>query len=256
MLPDKRQRKNVYLLPNILTTLALFTSFYSIIASINMRFEVAAIAIFVAMILDTLDGRVARLIGAQSAFGAQYDSLSDMVSFGVAPAILMYRWSLFSLGELGWISVFIYTAAVALRLARFNVNVQIVDKRYFQGLACPVPAGILASVVWFGSEWQWQAIHYAGIFALSALLLAMLMVSSISYYSFKDIDFKGRIPYMYGLVIVLICAGIAIYPSLVLFLAFTTYALSGPCHTLRRLRRGKRSLKKNEQANKEIKDKY
>ena len=150
-LPDKR-RRGIYILPNLFTTAALFAGFYAIVQAMNQRFEYAAVAIFVAMVLDGLDGRIARMTNTQSEFGAEYDSLSDMVSFGAAPALVMYEWALQDLGKLGWVAAFIYCAGAALRLARFNTNIDVVDKRYFQGLPSPAAAALVAGMVWVGID--------------------------------------------------------------------------------------------------------
>ena len=187
---DSLAHRGIYLLPNLLTTAAFFAGFYAIVAAMKGYFEIAAIAIFIAMLADGLDGRVARLMNAQSPFGAQYDSLSDMAAFGIAPALVVYSWSLVSLGKLGWIAAFLYAAATALRLARFNI--QVTDKQYFCGLPSPAAAGLIASSVWVGSSYNWVGADLAWVFALLTVVLAALMVSGVSYYSFKNIDFKGH----------------------------------------------------------------
>lgn len=247
----KEARTGIYLLPNLLTTISLFAAFYSIVASMKLRYETAVIAIFIGMIADGLDGRIARITNTQSAFGAEYDSLSDMVTFGVAPSLLLYQSHLQHLGRAGWLIAFIYTAAVALRLARFNTQLETADKRYFQGLACPPAAALLASFVWLCQHLaDVMLIHL--ITALFALLAAMLMVSNIRYYSFKEVDFKGRVPFLYILLMVIIFAAIAISPSVVLFVSFLLYALSGPVQTLiilhkvrKQRKKSNRSVKKN-----------
>lgn len=233
---EKRGR-GIYLLPNLFTTAALFAGFYAIVAAMNGRFEVAPIAIFIAMVMDGLDGRVARLTNTQSAFGGEYDSLSDMVSFGLAPALVAYSWSLHLLGKVGWLAAFIYAAAAALRLARFNTQIGIADKRYFQGLASPAAAAIVAGLVWFchdaeigGSEMRWVA------FALT-LIAGLLMVSNIRYHSFKGLDLRGKVPFVAVLVVVLVYVTITIDPPKVLFFSFVIYALSGPVLTIYLLRR-------------------
>nr|WP_133126724.1 CDP-diacylglycerol--serine O-phosphatidyltransferase [Legionella nagasakiensis] len=233
----KENRSGIYLLPNLLTTASLFAAFYSIVASLKFRYETAVIAIFIGMIADGLDGRIARLTHTQTAFGAEYDSLSDMVTFGVAPALLLYSWSLHQLGKLGWLIAFIYTAAVALRLARFNTQVETADKRYFQGLACPPAAAIVSSFVWLCHQNHWEYFGVAIITAFLAVMAAILMVSNVRYHSFKEIDFKGKVPFLYVLGVVILFVAIAAYPALILFLGFMFYALSGPLQTLAALHR-------------------
>jgi CDP-diacylglycerol--serine O-phosphatidyltransferase len=239
--PPKRPR-GIYLLPNLFTTAALFAGFYAIIAAIQGRFEAAALAVFAAMILDGLDGRVARLTHTQSDFGAEYDSLSDMIAFGLAPALVAYEWALNGLGKVGWLAAFVYTAAAALRLARFNTQIGIADKRYFQGLPSPSAAAIVAGGVWIGTD---HALAGAGVSWLAALITAaagLLMVSNFRYHSFKDLDLRGRVPFIVAVVIMLGFAFVFIHPPMVLFLGFLTYAVSGPILTLvrRRQRRASR----------------
>ncbi|MBA4697328.1 MAG: CDP-diacylglycerol--serine O-phosphatidyltransferase [Legionella sp.] len=236
----KENHSGIYLLPNLLTTASLFAAFYSIVASLEMHYESAVIAIFIGMLADGLDGRIARLMNTQTAFGAQYDSLSDMVTFGVAPSLLLYRWNLMGLGKIGWLVAFIYTAAVALRLARFNSKSANLDTRYFHGLACPAAAAILSAWVWVCYQNQLQSTAMAVLTALITVIMALLMVSSIRYYSFKDVDFKGKVPFLYLLIIVVLFVAIAANPSLVLFLAALLYALSGPIQTLFTIQRIRR----------------
>jgi len=174
---EKMAKRGVYLLPNLLTTVALFAGFYAIVAAMQGQFDEAAIAIFIAMVVDGLDGRVARLTNTQTPFGAQYDSLSDMVSFGIAPSLVVFSWSLFHLGKLGWLAAFLYTAATALRLARFNT--QIMDKRYFQGLPSPAGAGIVSSMVWLGSRYNLEGTAIALPIIIITLIAAALMVSTL-----------------------------------------------------------------------------
>lgn len=236
--PQKSLRRGIYLLPNLFTTAALFAGFYAVVAAMGGRFEAAAVAIFVAMLLDGLDGRVARLTHTQTAFGSEYDSLSDMVSFGVAPALVAYEWSLHSLGKLGWLAAFVYTAAAALRLARFNTQVGVADKRYFQGLPSPSAAAIVAGLVWFATDQEiaGESVRHAA-WALT-LLAGLLMVSNLRYYSFKGgLDRKERVPFVGVLVAVLVFVLVSIYPSHVLFALFLAYAVSGPVVTLVQLRR-------------------
>ena len=233
----KKQRRGIYLLPNLFTTAALFAGFYAIVAAMADRYEAAAVAIFVAMVLDGVDGRVARLTNTQSAFGAEYDSLSDMVSFGVAPALVVYQWSLFGMGKLGWLAAFFYAAATALRLARFNTQVQTADKRYFQGLPCPLAAAVVAGLVWFSTDYGWQdATVMPAAFAIT-VMTGMLMVSNIRYHSFKELDLKGRVPFISILVVVLMFVFVSSDPPLVLFALSVLYALSGPVLTLVSIRR-------------------
>ncbi len=241
------RKRGIYLLPNLFTTTGLFVGFFAIIKAMQGHFTSAATAIFIAMITDFLDGRVARLTQTQTAFGAEYDSLADMVAFGIAPSIVIYMWALSSLGKLGWLAAFLYTASVALRLARFNTQIKNNDKRYFQGLASPSGAGVLASMVLFGS-------YFIGATPLSrplavivwfvTIAIAGLMVSNIRYRSFKEIDIKGRIPFVALLVIVLIFVGIAIDPPTILLILFFAYAISGPTITLWRLRQARRKRRK------------
>jgi len=223
------RHRSIYLLPNLFTTAALFAGFYAIVAATKGHFEYAAIAIFVAMIMDGLDGRVARLTNTQSAFGAEYDSLSDMVSFGLAPALVVYNWALSPLGKVGWLASFIYAAATALRLARFNIQVE-TDKRYFVGMPCPAAAAVLAGLVWVAAEHRvsGMVLPFNYLIAGLTVVLGLLMVSNIRYYSFKEIDFKGNVPFVVLLVIVLAMSIIAFAPELVLFSGFMLFALSGP----------------------------
>ncbi len=192
----KVRNTGIYLLPNLFTTAALFSGFYAIIASMQHRFEPAAIAIFFAAMFDGMDGRVARMTNTQSAFGEQYDSLSDLVSFGVAPAILVFSWSLQTLGKVGWICAFIYTVCAAFRLARFNVQIGSVDKRYFIGLASPLAAAIIASMVWAGFDNKMPNNLKELAIAASAITVftAFLMVSNFKFYSFKELD-RSRVPF-------------------------------------------------------------
>lgn len=229
------RRRGIYLLPNLFTIAGLFAGFYAIVTAMEGYFNYAAVAIFVAMIMDFFDGRVARLTNTQSAFGAELDSLSDMVSFGVAPALVIYSWSLEGLGKLGWLAAFIFTAAGALRLARFNTQVSIADKRYFQGLPIPAAAGVLASMVWLCVDSEILGDGVSMITAVLAILIAILMVSNVRYYSFKEIDLKGRVPFVAILLVVLAFVGISLDPPKILFLIFFCYALSGPILTLRAL---------------------
>lgn len=234
MAPEKTsiRRRGIYLLPNLFTTGALFSGFYAITSAMNGRYETAVVAIFVAMILDGLDGRVARLTNTQSEFGAQYDSLSDMVSFGVAPALVMYLWAFSSLGRLGLFAAFVHTAGGALRLARFNTQLETADKRYFQGLPSPAAAAILAGFIWICLEhgYDIDVIKYLAI-ALT-IGTGLLMVSNFRYSSFKQIDLKGRVPFFVAIAMMLGIAFIMAQPQTMLFLLFLAYAVSGPVITL------------------------
>ena len=224
----KVRHRGIYLLPNLFTTAALFCGFYAIIAGMQQRFEPAAMAIFAAMLFDGLDGRVARLTNTQSAFGVQYDSLSDLVSFGVAPSLVMFSWSLHVVGKFGWCVAFLYCACAALRLARFNTQVDTADKRYFTGLASPAAAAVVAGTVWAGFDIQIETRWAASMLALLTAAAGILMVTNIRYYSFKGIDFKGRVPFFYILAVVLILAIIAWDPEHHLLALAILYALSGP----------------------------
>ena len=231
-----KRRRGVYLLPNLFTTAALFAGFYALIAAIQGKFEAAAIAIFAAMILDGLDGRVARLTNTQSDFGAEYDSLSDMVAFGVAPALVIYEWALNGLGKIGWLAAFIYATAAALRLARFNTLIRVADKRFFQGLPSPSAAAIVAAGVWIGTELGLAGADVNWLAAFLTTLAGLLMVSNFRYRSFKDLDLRNRVPFVATVIIMLGFALIYLHPPMILFLGFLTYALSGPLLALIRLR--------------------
>lgn len=226
-------RRGIYLLPNLFTTAALFCGFYAIVAAMNGRFEQAAVAVFVAMVLDGLDGRIARLTNTQSAFGAEFDSLSDMCSFGLAPALVLYQWALQDLGKVGWVAAFTYAAAAALRLARFNTQVGMADKRYFQGLPSPAAAAMMAGLVWVTADNR--IIPEEGLASVGCLLsvsAGLLMVSKFRYHSFKEIDVRGRVPFVVLLAVVLAFVLVSLDPALVLFSLFLAYGLSGPVVTL------------------------
>jgi CDP-diacylglycerol--serine O-phosphatidyltransferase len=235
--PAKRRHRGIYLLPNLFTTACLFAGFYAIVSAMKGRFEPAAVAIFVAMIMDGLDGRVARLTNTQSEFGAEYDSLADMVSFGLAPALVMYVWALSEMGKLGWLAAFIYAAGTALRLARFNTQVGRADKRYFQGLASPAAAAVVAGMVWVGQDYLIEGRNVSYLALVVTILVGLLMVSNVRYRSFKDLDLKGKVPFVAILVMVLVFVLVSIDPPQVLFGVFALYALSGPVVTLVTLRR-------------------
>lgn len=240
-----KRRRGIYLLPNLFTTAALFAGFYAIVAAMGGDFEYAAIAIFVAMVLDGLDGRVARLTNTQSDFGAEYDSLADMVSFGLAPALVAYQWSLSGLGKLGWLAAFVYAAAGALRLARFNTQVGIADKRFFQGLASPAAAAIVAGAVWVGNAYGFDGAQLMMPMFFLTVTAGLLMVSNVRYYSFKELDLKGKVPFVAVLAIVLVFVFISIDPPWVLFGFFLLYALSGPIMTLVLLQRRRRERRES-----------
>lgn len=223
----KVRRRGVFLLPNLLTTGALFSGFYAIIAGMNGDFVNAAVAIIVAGVFDGLDGRVARLTNTSSAFGVQYDSLSDMVSFGVAPALVMFSWGLQPIGKYGWAVAFAFAACTALRLARFNTQVESADKRYFTGLASPAAAGLVATTVWVGQAAD-VGVQLSILVALLTLTTSLLMVSNIRYSSFKGLDFRGRVPFGVILGVVLLIVIIATNPDVVLLAIGLIYASSGP----------------------------
>ncbi len=225
--PIDLRRRGIYLLPNLFTTAALFAGFYAIVQSMNNKFEYAAVAIFIAMVLDGLDGRVARMTHTQSEFGAEYDSLSDMVSFGVAPSLIAYEWALKGLGKWGWFAAFIYCAGTALRLARFNTNIEVIDKNHFQGLPSPAAAALVASFVWVmldnhftGEELRWYAC------ALTAFA-GITMVSNLKYYSFKSINMRKSVPFIVIFLFALFFILVSVDPPVILFLLFLGYCLSG-----------------------------
>ncbi|TBR40218.1 MULTISPECIES: CDP-diacylglycerol--serine O-phosphatidyltransferase [Dyella] len=235
------RHRGIYLLPNLVTTGAMFAGFYAIVASIGGNYSDAAIAVFVAALLDGMDGRVARATGTQSEFGVQYDSLSDLVSFGLAPSLVMYNWSLSTLkdfgptwGKIGWAAAFIYAACAALRLARFNTQVGVVDKRYFQGLASPAAAAVCMSFVWSMDKFGIIGEEVWYITPVLAVVVGLLMVSRFRYYSFKSLPMgdRDRVPFLWIIVAVLVLVPFVIDPPRVLFVVFTLYLLSGPVMTL------------------------
>ena len=240
----KPLRRGIYLLPNLFTVGALFAGFYAIVAATQHKFELAAIAIFIGMVLDGLDGRVARLTHTQSEFGAQMDSLSDMVCFGVTPALVLYIWSLQSLGKPGWLAAFIYAVCTALRLARFNSQHQSENKRYFQGLATPAAAGLVASMVWAASKHGIQGTSLAILVAVVTIGLGFCKVSTIRYRSFKDLDLRNKVPFFAILLVVLVIVLVSFDPPDVFLTGFAAYVLSGPIGSLwHRIKRKKRSGK-------------
>lgn len=226
------RRKGIYLLPNLFTTAALFAGFYAVVSGINGKFEISAIAIFVAMIFDGLDGRVARLTHTQSKFGAEYDSLSDMVSFGVAPALVMFSWALSDLGKLGWAAAFIYLACAALRLARFNTQIDTADSNYFSGLPSPAAAAVIAGIIWVASDERWVGsglpVELAVLAALATAVTGFLMILNVPYNSFKGLDLKGRVPFVVMILIILVFGLVMSDPPRILLAVFLLYALSGP----------------------------
>jgi CDP-diacylglycerol--serine O-phosphatidyltransferase len=245
----KPRPKGIYLLPNLLTTGCLFSGFYAIVAAIDKHFAPAGIAVFVAMLFDTLDGRIARLTRTESAFGKEYDSLADMVAFGLAPAIVSYQWGVVRIaeygrawGRFGWLAAFCYAVAAALRLARFNARAASADKRYFEGLPSPSAAAIVAAFIWFSSEWREPGL--TGLIAAFCITAAAgaLMVSRFSYPSFKQFDLQRPVKFAYIVLLPLFIVLIAIDPPTMLLSIFTTYAVSAPVlwigRRIRRLRRG------------------
>lgn len=229
--PLRPRRKGIYILPNLFTLGALFGGFYAVVMAMNSRFEMAAYGIFTAALLDALDGRVARMTNTQSAFGEQMDSLSDMVCFGAAPALIVYEWALKGLGKAGWIAAFVYCACAMLRLARFNTNIGIVDKRFFQGLPSPAAAALLIGFIWVMDDAGYTLVNRIEWLSWSAfglsLYAGLTMVTNVPFYSFKDVSFKRSVPFI---VIVAIALGIAvvnIHPPIVLFAVFCAYGISG-----------------------------
>lgn len=227
LIDSNLRKKGIYLLPNLFTTSALFAGFYAIVQAMNGQFEYSAVAIFVAMVLDGIDGRVARMTHTQSPFGAEYDSLSDMVSFGVAPALVVYVWALQGMGKLGWIAAFIFCASAALRLARFNTQLDVADKRWFQGLPSPSAAAVVAGLVWVCVEFEYKGTDLPWLAWGVTLFAGLSMVTNIPYYSFKEVNMRKSIPFVALLLIILGFALLTYKPPVVLFLFFVAYALSG-----------------------------
>ncbi|QDE40482.1 CDP-diacylglycerol--serine O-phosphatidyltransferase [Luteibacter pinisoli] len=233
------RHRGIYLLPNLFTTGAMFAGFYAIVSAIHGNYATAALAVFVAGILDGMDGRIARLTNTQSEFGVQFDSLSDLVSFGLAPALVMYTWSLSSLadygrtwGKIGWAAAFIYAVCAALRLARFNTQVGVADKRYFQGLASPAAAALCMSFVWTMTKFDIPGPDVAFFAMPLAVIAGLLMVSNVRYYSFKAWPKGDRVPFIMLIVAVLIVVLLLIDPARVLFAGTMIYTISGPIMTL------------------------
>lgn len=252
--PERPRSRGIYLLPNLFTTAAMFSGFYAIVAAMQGHFEAAAIAIFISMILDGLDGRVARLTNTQTAFGAEYDSMSDLISFGVAPGLTMYQWSLVHFGEMGtgwgkvgWLAAFVYVACAALRLARFNTHLGKGDKKYFTGLPSPTAAALMAGMVWVFNDLSISGNNFQFPALLMTLTAGLLMVSNVSYYSFKEIDLRNRVPFVVMIAVLLLFALTTIDPPKVLFTVFVAYTLSGPIiWGVRRYRRMQRRKKEGQ----------
>jgi CDP-diacylglycerol---serine O-phosphatidyltransferase len=246
-----KPRKGFYLLPNLFTTFGIFCGFYGIIAATAGNFADAGFAIFVAMLMDSFDGRVARMTNTSSEFGAEYDSLADIVSFGVAPALLAYFWGdLAGLGKLGWLASFLFVVCGGLRLARFNVMPETVDKNYFQGLPIPSAAGVVVGFVWFGEELGWSGSDLSILVAIVTTVSGLLMVSNFRYHSFKEVNWKGKVPFVSVVLMVLIIIMVAWNPPVVLFPIFLLYLLSGPWVTLRHKERLRLERKKLREASK------
>ena len=248
---QQKSHRGIYLLPNMITTAGMFSGFYAIVAAMDGRFEAAAVAIFIAMVLDGLDGRVARLTNTQSEFGVQYDSLADMVSFGLAPALVVYEWSLkfmLSVGwaKFGWLAAFIYAASAALRLARFNSQVATAEKAYFRGLPSPSAAGVLAGLVWAATDFGLTGESMVYVAFVLTVSMGLLMVSNIRYYSFKELNFKNRVPFVAILIVMLVYAFASIDPPKVLFSGFLIYAIFGIVYTLVGIRNRRRVRKRGD----------
>jgi CDP-diacylglycerol---serine O-phosphatidyltransferase len=230
-LPLRPKRKGLYVLPNAISLAALFASFYAIVMAMNGRFELSVYGIFTAAVLDSLDGRVARMTHSQSAFGEQMDSLCDMVSFGAAPALIVYEWALRDLGKWGWFPAFVYIAGAALRLARFNTNIAVVDKRYFQGLPSPAAAALVMGLIWIMDDAGLRSVTKIDWLAWTAfgvtLYAGLSMVTNAPFYSFKDVSFKRSVPFVVIVAIAMAIAVINIHPPIVLFALFCLYGMSG-----------------------------
>jgi CDP-diacylglycerol---serine O-phosphatidyltransferase len=237
---SKQRKRGIYLLPNVFTVAGLFAGFYAIVAATKHLYETAAIAILVALILDGLDGRIARLTHSTSDFGAQLDSLSDMVCFGITPALVLYMWSLHTLGKIGWLAAFFYAVCTALRLARFNSQQdQLEDKRYTHGLTTTLAAGFIASFLWVCTQYDITGVNISMFVLVITVIVAALKVSLIQYRSFKDFDMRGRVPFMIILAAVGVIVLISIDPPVVILIGFLTYMLSGPAGYLLKLFRPK-----------------
>jgi CDP-diacylglycerol--serine O-phosphatidyltransferase len=241
---SKSRSKGVYLLPNLITTGGLFAGFYAIIAGMRGDFSFAALAIYGAMLMDGLDGRVARLTNTQSEFGAEYDSLADVVSFGIAPSLVAYSWGLMSLGKIGWLAAFFYAAATALRLARFNVKTGDDEKasEYFQGLPSPAAGGLIAGMVSVADEYGVPGLKLWDLAAVVTFLTAILMVSSIPYYSFKHFQLRGKVPFIALLAVLVAIVFISLDPPQIVLTVFALYVISGPVFVLKNWVMGKKKL--------------
>ncbi len=235
----KIRSRGIYLLPNAFTTANLFCGFFAIVMAMNLKFDYASVAIFAAMLLDSVDGRVARLTNTQSEFGAQYDSLSDMLSFGAAPALVVYEWSLRGMGKLGWLAAFVYCAGAALRLARFNTNIGVVDKRYFQGLPSPAAAALVTGFVWLMDDLRYVGTELSWFSWTITLYAGLTMVTNVPFYSFKEINFRKSVPFIAIFLIVLAFVLVSSDPPKVLFGLFVLYGLSGYVVYFWRLSKGK-----------------
>ena len=247
----KVRRRGIYLLPNLFTLAALFSGFYAIIAGMSGNFDEAGWAIVIAAICDGLDGRIARLTGTQSAFGAQFDSLSDMVSFGVAPALIMFSWGFAPLGQVGWAASFIYMSCAALRLARYNVQLGTVDKRFFVGLQSPVAAGLVSFVPWVGFRYGIEVTGFLPyFFALLTIFAGLLMISNYRYFSFKELDFVGTVPYMVFVFTIVLLVLIVQNPPVVFLAVSIIYAASGPIGWLYK----RQALKKKKEVDSKTED--
>ena len=224
---EPMRKRGIYLLPNLFTTLNLFAGFYAIVQGMNHEFEKASVAIFVAMVLDSIDGRVARLTRTQSAFGAEYDSLTDMVSFGAAPALIVYEWALRGMGRIGWIAAFVYCAGAALRLARFNTQLSVADKRWFTGLPSPAAAALVAGMIWVFNEYRVAGADVSWFAVAVTVYAGITMVSSVKFYSGKDINLRRMVPFSFAVVVVLALLLISIEPPIVLWGLMLAYGFSG-----------------------------
>ncbi len=244
---QKKLAMYIYILPNLMTTGNMFCGFFAVIQAMRQNFIFAAYAIVVAAVFDQLDGRLARLTRSTSKFGAEYDSLCDLVSFGVAPAIMLYMWALQPFDRLGWMACFLFIACGAIRLARFNVQVNIVEKNYFQGLPIPMAAGIVASSVLAFDDLELEAWGHQGLLMMT-LLLAIVMVSTFRYRSFKDLDLKERMPFRYLIIGVSLLCVVALKPEVMLFVLFMTYAVLGAVFGVFKLGKNARKMKPNNYA--------
>lgn len=233
---NDKPRKGIYILPSLVTTASLFVAFYAIVQATLGRYEVAAMAIFVSMVLDGLDGRIARWTNTASDFGKEYDSLADVIAFGLTPALVMFEWSLNAYGNIGWLSAFLFVACAALRLARFN-SVEVKDKRYFQGLPSPAAAAVVAGWVWTMADFDFEGSRLGPVSIVIVVASALAMVSNLPYKSFKDFDPKNRVPFVAMVLLIVPFVLISFDPPRVLFLLFLAYLVSGPVIWFLRRRR-------------------